>query len=328
MTTWRNATWQTASLRTAACRHLVALVVAASLTGHAAQLHAQGASVAYTVETEPFVHVDARTETALPIKVGPANMPRQAMVLLQGLTSDFTLSRGRLFQSGIWAVPTAELSRLQIVASSRAAGSRLPVTVSLVTLDGVVQARSSLTLVVREPSGGMETSAVTAPLASQMTGTASQVRPTPGEMRPQASAEADRRAAATLALATPEDEEAASSAAATPTAPAIAPNAAHGAAPALAKPAISPREETDRLKSAEEALVLNDVSGARLILEYLARRGSSAGAYRLAQTYDPDMARAGATGPGGPNKEKAAIWYAKAAELGHVEATRKVAGAR
>ena len=84
---------------------------------------------------------------------------------------------------------------------------------------------------------------------------------------------------------------------------------------------MSPREEAERLKSAEDALALQDVGGARLILEYLARRGSAEGAYRLARSHDPELTR------GAGNAALAAQWYAKAAELGHAAALSKV-GAR
>lgn len=245
---------------------------------------------AYSIETEPFLHIDARVESPLPIHLGPAGLPKQAMVLVHGLNSAFSLTRGRLFESGVWAVGVSDLPDLQVMASSRAAGSQLPLTVSLVALDGAVLAKAALTLVVREPAGGVETSATTAPLAApaQASGTPRKARPTPN-------------------------------AAAEPSLALVAPGPAREA-PTPA-PRISPREEAERLKSAEEALALDDVGGARLILEYLARRGSAEGAYRLARSHDPELARARG------NQALAAQWYAKAAELGHAAARGKT-GAR
>ena len=75
------------------------------------------------------------------------------------------------------------------------------------------------------------------------------------------------------------------------------------------------------------ALALEDVSGARLIFEFLADRGSAAGAYHLAQTYDPQIVAVSPLGSGPrPDAELARNWYLKAAELGHPEARKKIAG--
>jgi TPR repeat protein len=66
---------------------------------------------------------------------------------------------------------------------------------------------------------------------------------------------------------------------------------------------------------------------ARLIFEYLANRGSAAGAYRLAQTYDPKvLARTTIGSLYKPDENVAKDWYLKAAEMGYVEARNKLAG--
>lgn len=89
--------------------------------------------------------------------------------------------------------------------------------------------------------------------------------------------------------------------------------------------AISPVEEAERLKSAQEAMDLDDINGARLIFEYLANRGSGAGAYQLARTYDPKvLARMAMGALVKPDAKIAQSWYAKAAELGHAEARKKL----
>ena len=121
-----------------------------------------------------------------------------------------------------------------------------------------------------------------------------------------------------------------------PAAPEVKPAAAPPAAPVVpaavpaAKPAslsISPSEEAERLKSGQAALALDDLNGARLIFEYLATRGSAAGAYQLAQTYDPQiLARTPMGAMFRPDPKVAESWYRRAAELGHVEAGKKLPG--
>jgi TPR repeat protein len=88
---------------------------------------------------------------------------------------------------------------------------------------------------------------------------------------------------------------------------------------------ISPSEEAERLRSAQVALALDDLGGARLIFEYLATRGSATGAYQLAQTYDPQiLVRTPIGAMFKPDAKVAEGWYLRAAELGHVEARKKL----
>jgi WD40 repeat protein/uncharacterized caspase-like protein len=107
----------------------------------------------------------------------------------------------------------------------------------------------------------------------------------------------------------------------------VKPAAVPPAAP-VAKPAglsISPSEEAERLRSAQVALALDDVGGARLIFEYLATHGSAAGAYQLAQTYDPQiLVRTPIGAMFKPDAKVAEGWYLRAAELGHAEARKKL----
>ncbi|WP_088345201.1 MULTISPECIES: PDZ domain-containing protein [Rhodomicrobium] len=89
---------------------------------------------------------------------------------------------------------------------------------------------------------------------------------------------------------------------------------------------ISPEEEAERLKRGKGALALDDIAGARLIFEYLASRGSAAGAYYMAQTYDPQVRSRSPVGSiAKPDATIARSWYLKAAELGHPEAQKKIA---
>jgi WD40 repeat protein/uncharacterized caspase-like protein len=117
-----------------------------------------------------------------------------------------------------------------------------------------------------------------------------------------------------------------------PAAPPAPPKTAAAPAPvdkAPPKPAIlliSPGEEAERLKRGQSALANDDIAGARLIFEYLANRGSAAGAYQLAQTYDPQYQTRSPFGLSiKPDWTLAEQWYRKAAELGHPKAREALA---
>src|SRR5258706_5347816 len=97
------------------------------------------------------------------------------------------------------------------------------------------------------------------------------------------------------------------------------------AQPAKPKSSVSPQQEAEMLSQSREALKLGDVAGARLLLQYLADHGSGAGAFGLAQTYDPPyLAALGVPGLKGDAK-MARSWYGKARALGNEEAAAKLA---
>jgi hypothetical protein len=84
--------------------------------------------------------------------------------------------------------------------------------------------------------------------------------------------------------------------------------------------ALTTMEEQVLMRRAAAFLSAKDIAGARMILEYLARRRSAMGAYSLAQTYDPKfLRRLGAIGVM-PDQERAQKWYKKAASFGSKEA--------
>lgn len=89
---------------------------------------------------------------------------------------------------------------------------------------------------------------------------------------------------------------------------------------------ISTEQEAALLERGQTLLKMGDVSGARLILEYLAQQGSAAGAFVLAQTYDPAVLRPlGVRGVKGDPK-LARSWYEKAGLMGSREALAKLGG--
>jgi TPR repeat protein len=91
-----------------------------------------------------------------------------------------------------------------------------------------------------------------------------------------------------------------------------------------ALPPIAPAEEEALLKKGALLLKNGDVSAARLNFENLALRGSSRGAFALAQSYDPSVLHSMDIAGLRPDLTKAKEWYAKAAALGDQEAARRL----
>jgi len=74
------------------------------------------------------------------------------------------------------------------------------------------------------------------------------------------------------------------------------------------------------LKRASTLLSQNDISGARLIYQYLANHGSAGGAFALAESFDPKKLAGKRVAGMTPDADLARTWYARAAELGSKEA--------
>jgi hypothetical protein len=265
------------------------LLLALSPLANNGRLLAQSPAARAVIEASPTLDLTPNVETAFAIRIAAgADLPKRTMLLIQGIPTTLSLTEGRVFDSGVWFVPVADLPKLKIVAASEAAGVRTPLTLTLVSLEGTVLAEGRITLAVNKATGA-------APVETMST--AAEVK---APVRDDALATAP---------------------------PAAKPAPAKHAAPVPAT-ALSPVEEAERLKSGQAALALNDVAAARLVFEYLAKRGSAAGAWHMAQTYDPQVLARRVGTQIKPDEAAAAKWYAKAAEMGHAEARKKVAGNR
>jgi hypothetical protein len=119
--------------------------------------------------------------------------------------------------------------------------------------------------------------------------------------------------------------------AATPPVVAAAPPASATPAPA---PAAAPEPSKTRALDADEIATLyrrseelisqGDIAGGRLLLTRAAEAGDARSALALGATYDPSvLGKLGVLGVK-PNPEKARAWYAKAAEFGSGEASRRL----
>jgi len=88
---------------------------------------------------------------------------------------------------------------------------------------------------------------------------------------------------------------------------------------------ISPEDEKAMLERAIGILQNGDIAAARLIFERLAMRGSARGALAMAKTYDPEVLTGMNVFGLVPEPDKAAKWYARAAEMGDAQARERLA---
>jgi hypothetical protein len=109
------------------------------------------------------------TESALPIALGPsADIPKRAMVLIEGVPGSFQTTGGRIFESGVWGVPAAELPKARLTAPAEAAGTERQVRLTVVTFDGQVLLERRVTLAVAAAAKPLPSS----PAAGDLRGTA------------------------------------------------------------------------------------------------------------------------------------------------------------
>ncbi len=97
-------------------------------------------------------------------------------------------------------------------------------------------------------------------------------------------------------------------------------------APANVMPQISGVEEEKLLQRASGLMKRGDITGARLLFEHLAYRGSALGAFALAQSFDPRYLEKLYIRGLAADQKQADYWYRRAAELGADKAP--VAGGR
>jgi hypothetical protein len=94
--------------------------------------------------------------------------------------------------------------------------------------------------------------------------------------------------------------------------------------PPQARATVGPEEEAFLLDRAGTFFQNGDFESARLIYAELADRGSGRAAWRMAQTFDPDVLKSFFVVGVEPNSEKAKLWYSRAAERGVAEARERL----
>jgi hypothetical protein len=105
------------------------------------------------------IQISPAAENQLRIDISPRSaVPERAMVLIKGLPSTIALSHGRLFDSGVWAVPVGNLNDLKMASGSGTVG-RTDFSITLVTVAGDILAVSNSALVVASPNLGIQATA-------------------------------------------------------------------------------------------------------------------------------------------------------------------------
>jgi hypothetical protein len=136
----------------ALCVALGTPLVCGAMAGSVGVAVAQARAEAVSVALPPVIQIAPGSETSFAIQVKPANaVPRRAIVLIRGLPSTVTLSEGRLFESGVWGVPAADIDKLKIVSDS-AQIERQDISISLVAIDGTLLAEARSSVVTSSPN--------------------------------------------------------------------------------------------------------------------------------------------------------------------------------
>jgi hypothetical protein len=95
----------------------------------------QAASEAVSLQIPPIIRIESGTNAPLPILPSSDAGALKALVVIRGIPRDVSLTVGRLFPSGVWALKASEVQSAHLVT---AAGTRqvAQLNVLLVTLDG------------------------------------------------------------------------------------------------------------------------------------------------------------------------------------------------
>ena len=241
-----------------------------------------------SIEIAADIRVAPAVLTPLRIRVSRGGaLSQQAMLLVHGLPPRVTLSEGRSFGAGVWTVPLANLSKLEI-APATGTGGRTDLTFELVTLDGKILAQAKATLHIAPPIAGSRKAPQDAAQNDAIALTAGPL----GGGKPQMM-ESARESPASLGATTSQ----------------------------------LPPEQIDRARKlverGDEHMEAGKVASARLLYQSAAESGWAAAALALAATYDSsELARWKVIGGIQPDAALARKWYERAKQLGSPEADR------
>ena len=240
-----------------------------------------------SIEIAADIRVAPAVLTPLRIRVSRGGaLSQQAMLLVHGLPPRVTLSEGRSFGSGVWTVPLANLSKLEI-APATGTGGKTDLTFELVTLDGKLLAQAKSTLHIAPPIAGS--------------------RKAPQDAAPN---DAIALTAGPLAGGKPLAE------------PARETPASLGETGSQF-PSEQVARARKLVERGDEYMEAGKVASARLLYQSATESGWAAAALALAATYDSsELARWKVIGGIQPDAALARKWYEKAKQLGSPEADR------
>jgi hypothetical protein len=286
----KRARWRVANsalLRAAMLR--VAMAVAWSLAGlEATSVHAQSGPA---INAGPAILVEPGAETPLPILIGPQEtIPKNSFLRLRGLPPAASLTEGHAIAPGSWAIPLAALPTLKISLPIGLSG-KADVTISLVSVEGVVLAETRSSLVIAAAALIVPEKVPTDPPARNVAAL--------GPTAPSAPAPSTEPAARLQRPAAP-----------LPTGPQLIPEDREHAMALLGR--------------GNDQLAQGNVAAARLFYQRGADAGLAEAALALASTYDPEeLIRLHVIGMQ-PDRDLARRWYERAMELGAPEAESRL----
>lgn len=217
-------------------------------------------------------------EITLPSRSGETEIS----LMIQGVPDKAGLSAGKELGNGNWLLNESDLKGLALTTPSDVKPGTYELEVILVSSDGSVPQSHKTPVVIK--AGGRLMQASTVPTGSVENETAPVKTAGPDKLP---AAQSDPQPVA----ATPAPEV------------------------AIVEP-LSPQEIQTLLARGDTLLREGDVSGARLLLEYAAQRGSKKAMLKLGNSYDPQhLAKLGVRGVL-PNEEKATFWYDRASGSG------------
>lgn len=242
-----------------------------------------GAAVALepniSISVPAVVQVESGTEGILPIEIDRmGNAPNQAIVLIKGIPSSVSLTEGRLFPSGVWALKAAANKQIRLMTSTTTV-EQTPLSISLVALDGTEVSRAATQLVVapKQPPATGTLPSNTAPVAA--------IRRNE-DIRPPQDSPGGK------AAVSPADKR-----------------------PTLVAP-IATEKVLKLMETGDRYLSEGKIAFARRFYQLAAEMGWAEGALAMARTYDQAyLERYPIVGGIEPNKNIAREWYAKEEEL-------------
>ncbi len=230
-----------------------------------------------------IIRVESGRETGLPLNIAVSNaLYPQTMVVIRGIPSSVSLTEGRLFPSGVWALKVSAAGAARFVTASNSQEDT-PLIVSLVTLEGANLGNATTQLVIAPASPAAPPQAMESAAMSW----------TPS---------LDPASETTGAIPAPE----------TPM---------RAAAPAEKEPVrvLYPNDIEKILKLMERGdqhLLEGKIPSARRFYQLAAEMGWPEGALAIARTYDADhLRRFPILGGITPDESLAHDWYNRAREL-------------
>lgn len=272
------------SLQAGALATILAMAALLGPSERAAQ--AQGRGSTPVIEIPAEIMVAPAVVTRLQIRITRAEtLTSQTMLMVRGLPPRVTLSEGRSFASGVWAVPLPSVGKIEL-APAHGTGGRAELHLQLVTLDGQILAETKSTLYIVPPE-----------LTEQRS--------------PAGKADATVLTVGPLAGRPPIAEQ-----------PLQAP-ASFGAGPALSPAELDNARRL--VQKGDDNMQEGKIAAARLFYKSAAENGYAPAALAMGATFDArQLARWKVVGGVQAEAGEARKWYEKARDLGSAEAERRL----